>query len=271
MTALDAYGYADKRVLVVGGATGIGAATARLVGDLGAEVVVADYADIPYECAKQISLDLRDPDSIAAAVEACGAPIDALFSCAGISTGTDVLRVNFVGQRDLIERCVDGGLLPRGSAIGMIASGAGLGWERNRDAAFAFIDTPDTDTAQTWIDANPELNQYSFSKEVVIAYCMRRAFPFLQHGVRINALCPTSTDTPLARRSFGWLEYGTDFREAAGIDVADPIEQAYAFAFLCSPAASYISGTHLSVDLGLNGSRSTGTFVPGPPPMPTAD
>src|SRR5262245_29452985 len=180
--AIDAFGYAGKRVFVVGGASGIGAATAGLVRDLGAEVIVADYADVPFECAKQIAVDLRGPDSIEAAVDACGGPIDALFSCAGISTGTDVLRVNFVGQRDLIERCVDGGLMPRGSAIGMIASGAGLGWERNREAAFELIDTPDWATADAWVGAHPDLNHYAFSKEVVIAYCARRAFPLLQHG-----------------------------------------------------------------------------------------
>lgn len=269
-SAIDAFGYAGKRVLVVGGASGIGAATAQLVAELGGEVVVADYAEIPFDCAKKIALDVRDSDSIAAGLQECGGPIDALFSCAGIFLGPDVLRTNVIGQRELIERCVDGGLMPRGSAIAMIASGAGLGWQQNLTEILEFVDTPDTPAAEAWCAAHPERNQYAFSKEVVIVYCARRALSFLQRGIRINALCPSSTDTPLARRSAGWLEYGTDYRAAAGIDVAQPIDQAYALAYLCSAAAGYVSGTLLSVDDGIQGSRVTGTFVPQVPTMSSA-
>src|SRR5262245_5440205 len=122
-TAIDAFGYGGKRVLVVGGASGIGAATAQLLAELGAEVVVADCADVPFAVAKAIRLDLRDQASIDAAVADCGGPIDALFSCAGISiSGLEVMQVNFIGQRELIERCIDGGLMTPGSAVGMIAS-----------------------------------------------------------------------------------------------------------------------------------------------------
>jgi NAD(P)-dependent dehydrogenase (short-subunit alcohol dehydrogenase family) len=267
--AIENFGYEGKRVLVVGGASGIGAATAQLVADLGAEVVVADYAEVPFSCAQTITLDLRDSASIADAVDACGGPIDALFSCAGISEGADIMGVNVVGQRELIERCVDGGLMPQGSAIAMIASGAGLGWSQHLTEILELIDSPDIEAAQGWCASHPELASYAFSKEVVIVYCAQRAFRFMQKGIRINALCPTSTDTPLARRSFGWLEYGTDFRAATGIDVADPTEQAYPLAFLCSPAASYISGTLLSVDAGLQAARAMGTFQPQLPSPPS--
>ena len=84
----DAFRYDGKRALVVGGATGMGAAVAELVQDLGAEVVVMDYAPVTLDGAKAISLDLRDKASIDAAVDECGGPIDALFSCAGVADGT---------------------------------------------------------------------------------------------------------------------------------------------------------------------------------------
>ena len=51
---MDAFSYAGKRALVVGGATGMGAAAATIAGDLGAEVIVMDYADVGFPCAQTI-------------------------------------------------------------------------------------------------------------------------------------------------------------------------------------------------------------------------
>ena len=125
MGLFDAYRYDGKRVLVVGGATGMGAATAELAKDAGAEVVVMDRAEVTLPGVKAIHLDLSDKASIEAAVEECGGPIHALFSCAGVADGTPgIERINFIGHRHLIDKLVEGGLLSRGSAIGMIA------WER---------------------------------------------------------------------------------------------------------------------------------------------
>ena len=56
----DLFRYDGKRVVVVGGATGMGAATARMAMDLGAEVIVLDVAEVDYDCAQTIEVDLRD-------------------------------------------------------------------------------------------------------------------------------------------------------------------------------------------------------------------
>ena len=62
----------------------MGAAVAEVVKDGGAEVVVMDRADIALDGVKAIHLDLSDKASIDAAVDECGGPIHALFSCAGL-------------------------------------------------------------------------------------------------------------------------------------------------------------------------------------------
>src|SRR5581483_293812 len=101
----DAFRYDGKRAVVVGGATGMGAATAELVKDLGAEVVVMDRADITMDGVKKIKLDLSDKASIDAAVDECGGPIHALFSCAGVADGTPgIAKINFIGHRHFIDR-----------------------------------------------------------------------------------------------------------------------------------------------------------------------
>src|SRR4026207_144988 len=87
MGLFDKFRFDGKRALVVGGATGMGAATAELVQDLGAEVVVMDFAPVTLAGVKAINLDLRDKASIDAALDECGGPIDALFSCAGAADG----------------------------------------------------------------------------------------------------------------------------------------------------------------------------------------
>ena len=118
----SSFRYDGKRALVVGGATGMGAATAELVKDLGAEVVVMDYAPVTLAGVKEITVDLRDRDSIDAALDTCGGPIHALFSCAGAADGTPgIEKINFIGHRHLIDRAIEKGYLGRGSAIAMIS------------------------------------------------------------------------------------------------------------------------------------------------------
>ena len=64
MSVIDRLRYDGKRALVVGGATGMGAAAAKSAGELGAEVIVLDYAPVKFDVAKAIQVDLRDPASI---------------------------------------------------------------------------------------------------------------------------------------------------------------------------------------------------------------
>ena len=104
MSLFDAYRYDGKRALVVGGATGMGAAVVEVVKDAGAEVVVMDRAPVTASGVKAIQLDLSDKGSIDAAIAECGGPIHALFSCAGVADGTPgIERINFLGHRYMIE------------------------------------------------------------------------------------------------------------------------------------------------------------------------
>src|SRR3546814_14562317 len=116
MSLFDAFRYDGKRVLVVGGATGMGAAAAELVRDAGAEVVVMDYAEITLSGVKAIKVNLADVASIDAAIEECGGKVDALFSCAGVADGTPgIEKINFLGHRHMIDRMPEKAMLPRGS------------------------------------------------------------------------------------------------------------------------------------------------------------
>ena len=107
----EAFRYDGKRAVVVGGATGMGAAAAELVRDLGGEVIVLDFADVTLAgregrssstCATRRASTPRSTR--------CGGPIDALLSCAGAADGTPgIEKINFIGHRHLIDRAIETG------------------------------------------------------------------------------------------------------------------------------------------------------------------
>ena len=266
MTLFDAFRYDGKRVVVVGGATGMGAAAAQLAQDAGAEVVVMDFAPVTLANAKAIHVNLAERASIDAAIEECGGPVDALFSCAGVADGTPgIERINFVGHRHLIDQMIDGGLLGRGSSIGFISSAAGLGWEESLPLIQGLLETPDFDGGVKWFEEQGWAD-YMHTKQVICAYVASQAFPLLKQGIRINAICPGPTETPLAvANKEMWLGFGADYREDAGIEVSAPVDQAYPLVFLCSDAAAAITGITMITDVGYISSGITGSFEPATP------
>ena len=261
MSLFDKFNYRDKRVLVVGGATGMGAAAAELVRDAGAEVVVMDRGEITLDGVRTLFVDLSDKQSIDQAIVECGGKIDALFSCAGVADGTPgIERINFVGHRYMIDQLFAGDMFNQGAAIGMISSAAGMGWEANLPELIGFLAIDDFDKAAEWAVENGKAN-YMFTKQCVCAYVARMAMPFLKKGVRINAILPGPTDTPLARdNADSWLTFGKDYREEAGVEVSTPAEQAGPLVYLCSEAAAVVSGITLITDVGFTSSAVSDVF-----------
>jgi NAD(P)-dependent dehydrogenase (short-subunit alcohol dehydrogenase family) len=251
MSLFSAFRYDGKRALVVGGATGMGAATAEVVQDAGAEVVVMDFAEVTLAGAKAIHFNLAEPASIDRAVDECGGPIHAVFSCAGVADGTpNIEKINFIGHRYLIDGLLARDLMPRGSAIGFISSAAGLGWESNLPLLKEYLDITDFDVAAQWAQEHGKAD-YMWSKQAICAYVAREAMSFLERGIRINAICPGPTDTPLAQANKEtWLGFGSDYRAEVGVDAATPLDQAYPLVFLCSDAARAITGTTTISDSG---------------------
>ena len=261
MSSFDAFRYDGKRAVVVGGASGMGAAVAELVLDAGAEVVVMDYAEVDLPGAKAVHVNLADRASIDAAVAECGGPVHALFSCAGVADGTPGLeKINFIGHRHLIDAMRAGDMLGRGAAIGFISSAAGLGWEPQLPLLNEYLDISDFDAAVRWAEEHGKTD-YMSSKQAICAYVAREAFPLLKQGIRINAICPGPTDTPLAQANKDtWLGFGADYRAEVGIEAATPLEQAYPLVFLCSDAAGAVTGTTMITDSGYFSAGMTGTF-----------
>jgi NAD(P)-dependent dehydrogenase (short-subunit alcohol dehydrogenase family) len=263
MSLFDAFRYDGKRAVVVGGASGMGAAAVELLVSAGADVVVMDHVEVSVPGVVSIRVNLADRDSIDAAVDECGGPVDALLSCAGVADGTPgIEKINFIGHRHLIDRLIANGDLGRGSAIGFISSAAGLGWEANLPRLQEYLATPDFDSAVAWVTENGGAD-YMSTKQAVCAYVASQAFPLLQRGIRINAICPGPTDTPLAQANKEtWLGFGADYRAEVDLPASSPLERAYPLVFLCSDAARSISGITLVTDMGYFAAGITEAFPP---------
>jgi NAD(P)-dependent dehydrogenase (short-subunit alcohol dehydrogenase family) len=260
-----AFRYDGRRALVVGGATGMGAAAAQTVEGLGGEVVVFDQHPVEYPVTQAVQVDIRDLAALDQALAALDGPIHSVFAAAGVADSTSgIMRANFIGHRHIIEQLVGRGVLSRGGAVCMISSVAGLGWESQMPTLIDFLSTPDYEAADAWIQTHEGTDNYGFSKQAMNCYVARQSYPFLKLGIRINAICPGPTDTPLARANAEtWLGFAQDYRDATGTPHLTPDQMGDTMVFLNSDAASGITGINLLVDAGHVMSSLTGSWQPG--------
>ncbi len=267
---MSGLGYEGRRVVVTGAASGMGEATVRLLAELGAEVWALDVKDVTVPVKEFVRVDLQDPAAIDAAAARIGAPVHALFNCAGLPgppfSNLETMLVNFVGPRQLTEALLPH--MPEGGAIASVASVAGMGYLMNMQNVRALLETPDFAAARDWCEAHPDTaNGYPFSKECIIVYSLLRAKALAERGIRINSISPGITDTPMLPYFYDqvgreWME--SNFQGFLGRN-AKPEEQAWPLAFLCSDAASFVSGANLFIDAGYTGALFTGQ---APPPVP---
>ncbi|MEO6091564.1 MAG: coniferyl-alcohol dehydrogenase [Novosphingobium sp.] len=258
----DILGYAGKRVIVTGCFSGMGAATARILLDLGAEVHGIDYQPATLPLASFTNVDLRDPASIEAGVAQIGGKVDALFNCAGLPNSfpaMDVMKVNFLGTRHLTEQVVP--LMGEGGAIVSIASNGGLGWSRNLAKNMELITTEGFAAGLAWCESNQDTvgGGYAFSKENVIVWTQFIGTRLIKQGIRINCTLPGPTQTPMMG----------EFHQASGKDMVDamigplgrystPEEQAGPLVLLNSDLGGVVNGIVLPVDGGFMGGLGTG-------------
>ena len=165
----------------------------------------------------------------------------------------------------LVERAIEKGYVGRGGAIGFISSAAGFGWQNNLNITKEFLKITDFDEATKWTQDNGKAD-YMFSKLTINTYVAQQAFPLLKKGIRINAIMPGPTDTPLARANADmWLGFGQDYRDETGIQASTPLEQAYPLVFLCSDAAGGVTGITMVTDAGYFASGVVESFEPAGP------
>jgi NAD(P)-dependent dehydrogenase (short-subunit alcohol dehydrogenase family) len=177
--------------------------------------------------------------SVAEALEQAELTIDTVVNVAGISPPGDLLEssdeswdrtfaVNVGGIRNTTRAFAP--LMSTPASIVNVASGAGL-------------------------RAIPGLAAYVASKHAVVGLTRAMAVDFADRSIRVNCVCPGQVDTELARQVQERRNSKVRERAASLSDyliprIAEPAEIAEPICFLASDAASYITGSTVSVDAG---------------------
>lgn len=241
----------NKTIAITGVASGIGAATAKLLKARGATIIGFDRNAPGFAVDAFYPVDLGDPAAIDATVRAFDGRLDGLINSAGLpptATKAAVLRVNFFGLRHFTEGMA--AHLDDGAAIVNLASLAGFQWRANMAVVAAGMVTSFAD-ADAWI-AEQDVEgapSYHLSKELVVAWTLWNCQRWKARGIRMNSVSPGPVSTPIL----------ADFIKTLGKRVEDDLklnraataaEIAPVVAFMLSDDARWMNGSDVAVDAG---------------------
>jgi NAD(P)-dependent dehydrogenase (short-subunit alcohol dehydrogenase family) len=248
-------GLTDKVAVVVGGATGIGAATAARLGGEGCRVVIGDIAeDAARQTAERIAaaggtathvaFDLANPDSVAELIDTAATTydgVDLLFNVGAdmstIRADTDVVDIDF----DVWDRVMTVNLRGYVAAMKyaiprMLDRGGGAIVNMSSAAAF---------------QGEPARPAYATAKAGIGALTRHVASRWGKEGIRCNAVAPGFTATEDIRSVPQWpdLQAGA-LKRIRGTRVGDPSDIAALVAFLLSEESEWINGQVVNIDGG---------------------
>ena len=238
-----------KTAIVTGAASGFGAGIARAFAAEGARVMVADLnGDRAQDVADEIggtacTVDVADGVSVQAMVNAAMGTfghVDILVNNAGITHLPQAME--YVSEEDF-----DRVLAVNAKSVYLTARSLVPHFKARKAGAILNI------ASTAGVSPRPNLNWYNASKGWMITATKAMAVELAPHGIRVNALNPVAGETPLLKSFMGEDTPEMRAKFLATIPLgrfSTPQDMGAAATFLCSEAASMITGVALEIDGG---------------------
>lgn len=251
-----------KTIVVTGAASGIGAATAKLLTERGASVIAFDRNPVTENCDQYIEIDLASEASIAAAVAQFEGKADALCNIAGVPPTVSpelVLQVNVVGLQLFTEAMIP--KLDDGASIVHVASLAGAAWPTTLEKSKALLKLRSMNEVAGFIAefGVTDEDSYELSKEAIIVGTMQSWNRWRDRGIRVNAVSPSATRTPI----LGDFLETVAVRQKAKVQPMEGLpgpglaeDIAPVVAFLCSDDSRWLNSINIVADGGLFAART---------------
>ncbi|MBB3110856.1 NAD(P)-dependent dehydrogenase (short-subunit alcohol dehydrogenase family) [Paenibacillus phyllosphaerae] len=235
-----------KVAVITGGASGIGAATARLFVSEGAKVVLVDLNEEKGKAFESelkasqaealfVKANITSEEDVANVFEQAVATfgkVDVVFNNAGIGRVTPTHDLDYAEWRNTVNVDLDGVfLVARASIREMLKAGGGV--------------IVNTASMYGWV-GSPGSAAYNAAKGGVVNLTRSLGLEYAEHNIRVNALCPGFIDTPIIpEESKQVLATMTPMKRLGQAE-----EMAKAVLFLASDDSSYMTGGSLVVDGG---------------------
>lgn len=232
--------------VVVGGASGIGWATAQLLAADGYRVTVADRnTDLAAQRAGDlgdphaaIAVEVTDEDSVASLFDGVAdreGRLDAVVNCAGFSGFGMITDLDAAQFRSVIDVCLTGGFLVLKHAGRHLRDGGSV------------VSLTSLNARQPAIG----MSAYCAAKAGLSMLTQVAALELGPRGIRVNAVAPGFVHTPLTEGAAAIPGVVEEYVENTALGRAGtPEDVAAAVAFLCSPSASWMTGEILDLNGG---------------------
>jgi len=241
--------YSDKNAVITGGGSGIGFATAKLLADGGARVLITGRSQATLDAARErlgenavaVRSDvasLSDLDALADRVKAELGTVEALFVNAGIAAPTPFESTTEEAYDELFAINVKGGFFTVQKLAPLLSSGAGVVLTTSVANVVGLADS----------------SVYAAGKAALRSMARSLSRELLPRGVRVNAVSPGPIDTGILESTMG-EEAAAEFKAQRVAEnpmgrFGTPDEVARAAAFLAFDA-TYTTGAELVVDGGV--------------------